>query len=820
MAFASSPVAYPPSSSPLAAQVLGESVGAGNKRKRIFGREGKEGLGGEGDKKKRKIVGGFVDDEDDEDEDLRSLEVEGETGKTAAIRLTEAAVDPELQPFRQDDTEQQSGLPVSGVDVLKAGRDAARLLTSSGKRVVIPRRSRNSAQSYESIIAARSATDPGKAKKSYYGIEIHKLIDEAKAQIKSDVAARNKSANEQPLPSIEPERPASRDGKNGFTTMWTETYRAKRFTDLVGDERTHRQVLRWVKGWDPIVFPGSQPPSLRKKQFGTPENPSQEKQMRKIMLLTGPPGLGKTTLAHVCAKQAGYEVLEINASDERSRDVVKGRIKDAVGTENVRGVNIAIEDKKVRKAGKPVCVVVDEVDGVVSGSAGSGEGGFVKALIDLVQLDQKNSGKEGDSQTNGTQKRKGDTFRLLRPLILICNDVYHPSLRPLRASSIAEIVHMRRPPLDKVILRLKTVLDKEGIQSDVDGVRRLCETTWGIGSRKQGQATSRGSGEGDMRGILVAGEWAARKLRSTSKNGTPRLTRKWIEEQSLNSAMSGSTNGARGLGRGGVREVVERVFLEGAGLTTMPGASTTSNTAEQPGGALGVSDIRKRSAMNALREMLDTTGEHDRCVTDCFSTFPSQVYQDDTLLSKPNHAYDWLHFHDSLSSRVFGSQEWELMGYLPQATLAFHNLFAAVGRNTWDSDRTAEREETEMEEVHPFSGTRADFAAHEAHKQNSTLLSEFQSGFSPALMRLFRSLDSVATELLPNVMKMTAPDVKPVVVGGSAGSVASVRKEAEKQCIMLGVRAMSGLGIKFDKTRVEFDGPASAQGGWIYRMEP
>lgn len=31
------------------------------------------------------------------------------------------------------------------------------------------------------------------------------------------------------------------------------------------------------------------------------------------MLISGPPGLGKTTLAHVVAKQAGYDVYEINA---------------------------------------------------------------------------------------------------------------------------------------------------------------------------------------------------------------------------------------------------------------------------------------------------------------------------------------------------------------------------------------------------------------------------------------------------------------------------------------------------------------------------
>ena len=821
----SSPVAYPPSSSPPSALETRKRP-LPNEPYRVAKRRLAESTWSKGGEPAgQENLDSYPSpeassDNQDGDAEVTAEFVEPSTGKADILKEKPilSASFPDLgKSIYRKPRQLEVASPHPGGDDLVDGQ--FRIRTVSGEVFNVKHKAVQASLSYEQLIAGRSITELSKAQKSYYGIDIHHLFDQA-AEDRHVLRSRTE-LTDIPQPSIEtPTHPVGK--KRGKSMLWTEKYRARKFTDLVGDERTHRTVLRWLKGWDPIVFPGTSKPKPKSRAY---DEVAEERPHRKVLLLTGPPGLGKTTLAHVCARQAGYEVVEINASDERSGNVVKGRIRDIVGTENVKGVNTKSGDGIVRKAGRPVCLIVDEVDGVVSGGGGSGEGGFVRALMDLVTLDQKNSNPLRCTSGNSSSSRKskkGERFRLLRPMILICNDVYHPSLRPLRSSTMAEIIHIRKPPLEKVVARLKTVFEKECIPCDGDGVRRLCEAAWGISNRRENRANSSNTGEGDLRGILVVGEWVASKLRTTEASSvtkSARLTRSWVEKNMLENLSHGG-GAARGIGRGGAREAVQRVFQDGAGFpisdVSPPSQSQASVSA---GKCTGVAEAGKQKALDRLREIIDTSGETDRIMADCFATYPSQPFQDDTYLSKPNAAYEWLHFHDTLSSKVHSSQEWELASYLSQSTLGFHHLFASPGKHAWADDQRRWDDDKEVEPL-PFSGPRADYEASETLKENKAILQGMQSSLSIPLFREFRSIEDISTDFIPYLMSILKPNVKPIIVGGSGDQkgIVSVRREAEKAMLERAVSVMHGVGVTFERSRVE--GGYAGTSSHIYRMQP
>lgn len=118
--------------------------------------------------------------------------------------------------------------------------------------------------------------------------------------------------------------------------LWVEKYKPRSYVELLSDESVNRHLLHWIKLWDKVVFNRNYVQARKKKlnsifrnkKYVNEKAPQEEVDstgfpIQRIVLLSGPPGLGKTTLAHLAAKHAGYNVVEINASDERSPDAFR-----------------------------------------------------------------------------------------------------------------------------------------------------------------------------------------------------------------------------------------------------------------------------------------------------------------------------------------------------------------------------------------------------------------------------------------------------------------------------------------------------------------
>ncbi|KAK9916711.1 hypothetical protein WJX75_006133 [Coccomyxa subellipsoidea] len=257
--------------------------------------------------------------------------------------------------------------------------------------------------------------------------------------------------------------------------LWVDRYAPCSFLELLGHEEINREVVRWLKTWDKCVFgedkhrPGPKPHKAAAGKGPATKQGADVRPPQKILLLCGAPGLGKTTLAHVVARHCGYRTVEINASDERTAATLQARISDAVQMQSVLG------------AGRPNCVIIDEIDGATGGSEGRGA---IQALIKLVQA---GGGKRDASRSGATEeaeehseaddrqgkRRKKGAQPLCRPLIAICNDLYAPALRPLRA--VAKIVHYKKPTVDRLSSRLRFICSSEGLSIDRPALTTLCE---------------------------------------------------------------------------------------------------------------------------------------------------------------------------------------------------------------------------------------------------------------------------------------------------------------------------------------------------------
>ena len=156
--------------------------------------------------------------------------------------------------------------------------------------------------------------------------------------------------------------------------LWVEKYRPQKVNDIIGNQK----ILTQAQDWFIDYLNGSH--------------------TKNALLFSGPPGLGKTTMAHCLLKEYGFRVKEFNASDIRSQKQVEENLYQLIEVDYV--------DKIYGQTYEPFGIIMDEVDGMLAGDRGG-----LNSLISFI-----NSSKRSKKSPLKNQKT-------LPPIICICNNV-------------------------------------------------------------------------------------------------------------------------------------------------------------------------------------------------------------------------------------------------------------------------------------------------------------------------------------------------------------------------------------------------------------
>uniref|UniRef100_A0A7S4KWA9 AAA+ ATPase domain-containing protein n=1 Tax=Paramoeba aestuarina TaxID=180227 RepID=A0A7S4KWA9_9EUKA len=174
------------------------------------------------------------------------------------------------------------------------------------------------------------------------------------------------------------------------SALWSEKYAPKIASDLCYP-MMYNKIKQWLQAF--------------------------EKMEKTGMLLSGPPGIGKTTSVYVAAKELKYTVIELNASNQRSGLVLHEKLDHIIKNQGL------FHRKNL--------ILLDEVDGCERGGIAE-----VMKLIKKTKI----------------------------PIICTCNDHWDQKLRPLVASPNVEALRAQRAPYTAMSNHLQKVLTKEGVE--------------------------------------------------------------------------------------------------------------------------------------------------------------------------------------------------------------------------------------------------------------------------------------------------------------------------------------------------------------------
>ncbi|MCL4332576.1 MAG: replication factor C large subunit [Candidatus Thermoplasmatota archaeon] len=289
---------------------------------------------------------------------------------------------------------------------------------------------------------------------------------------------------------------------------WADRYRPSDFANTIIKPDSLKKIVSWLNQW----------------RLGKPA--------KNVLLLHGPPGTGKTTMAHVLSKEMGLKIVEMNSSERRNGENLR-----MIG--KMAGLYRDLTDFTPEVSGPDKIVLIDEADNLFEGRVEGSDTGGMKALAEIAGTTQN-------------------------PVIVTMNDYYEFKRKNYAKDIIENSVEIEMVPYtrrnerdfrdfrERLKQRMKSIAEAEGLSvtgqiidqiierngTDIRAAMNDLESMMGSDGSMSGIRDSRESIYKTVEEILFRGNMEKGIFMSRDGDFTPEDLLMWLDENTGQVALS------------------------------------------------------------------------------------------------------------------------------------------------------------------------------------------------------------------------------------------------------------------------------------------